>query len=239
MRSLKNFDYWHRFVSYLFLYVFASVVMMLFFQIAIIIQYGSFDSIDVNNFIQALLGGMRGSLKLFAFFILPFFLLGCVLWLLPWQKPIKLLNRFLSYIGLLSFVFIFSISFVNFSSYLYSAARAIDNRAIKTFRQRKSIGKETTFLKDLSKKEEALVILEKLSQQVLDSMKQKKISAKTLTLKLKYTDFQSITRSQTRKEGYHSLAELLETLELLIEKTDIGKRKIRLLGMSLSNLDSD
>ena len=117
MRSLKNFDYWHRVVSYLFLYVFASVVMMLFFQIAIIIQYGSFDSIDVNNFIQALLGGMRGSLKLFAFFILPFFLLGCVLWLLPWQKPIKLLNRFLSYIGLLSFVFIFSISFVNFFYY--------------------------------------------------------------------------------------------------------------------------
>ena len=36
-----------------------------------------------------------------------------------------------------------------------------------------------------------------------------------------------------------SLAELLETLELLIEKTDIGKRKIRLLGISLSNLDSD
>ena len=129
--------------------------------------------------------------------------------------------------------------FGKFSSYLYSAARAIDNRAIKTFRQRKSIGKETTFLKDLSKKEEALVILEKLSQQVLDSMKQKKISAKTLTLKLKYTDFQSITRSQTRKEGYHSLAELLETIELLISKTDIGKRKIRLLGISLSNLDSD
>ena len=129
--------------------------------------------------------------------------------------------------------------FGKFSSYLYSAARAIDNRAIKTFRQRKSIGKETTFLKDLSKKEEALVILEKLSQQVLDSMKKKKISAKTLTLKLKYTDFQSITRSQTRKEGYHSLAELLETIELLISKTDIGKRKIRLLGISLSNLDSD
>ena len=87
---------------------------MLLFQITIIIQYGSFHAIDANNFIQALLGGVK---KLFAVFILPFFLLGCLLWLLPWQKPIKLLNRFLSYIGLLSFVFIFSISFVNFFYY--------------------------------------------------------------------------------------------------------------------------
>ena len=44
MAYLKNFDYWHRIVTYLFLYVFASVIMMLFFQIAIIIQYGSFES---------------------------------------------------------------------------------------------------------------------------------------------------------------------------------------------------
>ena len=64
MNDLKNFDswhfdYWHRVISYLFLYVFASVVMMLLFQITIIIQYGSFHAIDANNFIQALLGGVR------------------------------------------------------------------------------------------------------------------------------------------------------------------------------------
>ena len=113
--------------------------------------------------------------------------------------------------------------FGKFSEYLYKVARAIDNRPVKILRQRKSIGKETTFSKDISKKIEAMQILEKLSQQVLDSMKKKKISAKTLTLKLKYTDFQYI----------------MPVLELLIEKTDIGKRKIRLLGISLSNLVSD
>ena len=117
MRSLKNFDYWQRINNYFVIYILAGTLMMLLFQITIIIQYGSFHAIDANNFIQALLGGVRGSLKLFAVFILPFFLLGCLLWLLPWQKPIKLLNRFLSYIGLLSFVFIFSISFVNFFYY--------------------------------------------------------------------------------------------------------------------------
>ena len=44
MNDLKNFDYWHRVISYLFLYVFAGVVMMLLFQITIIIQYGSFHA---------------------------------------------------------------------------------------------------------------------------------------------------------------------------------------------------
>ncbi len=126
--------------------------------------------------------------------------------------------------------------FGKFSNYLYSAARAIDNRSVKTFRQRKSVGKETTFLKDISKKEEALIVLEKLTVQILDFMQQKKFTAKTLTLKMKYTDFRSITRSQTQKEGYQNLPELLETLEVLLAKTDFGKRKIRLLGVSLTNL---
>ncbi len=117
MGSLKSFDYWHRVVSYLFLYVFVSVIMMLLFQIAIIIKYGNFHSIELNSFIQALLGGVRGSLKLFTIFIIPFFFLGIIFWLLPWQKPVLLLARFLPYIGLLSFVVSFIISFINFFYY--------------------------------------------------------------------------------------------------------------------------
>ena len=117
MAYLKNFDYWHRIVTYLFLYVFASVIMMLFFQIAIIIQYGSFDFINVNNFIQAILGGMRGSFKLFTIFSLPPFFLGLLFWLLPWKIPIQFLARFLPYICFLFFIFSLIISFVNFFYY--------------------------------------------------------------------------------------------------------------------------
>ena len=102
MNDLKNFDYWHRVISYLFLYVFAGVVMMLLFQITIIIQYGSFHAIDANNFIQALLGGVRGSLKLFAVFILPFFFFRAFLLATTLAKsysaipPIFILHWFLS-----------------------------------------------------------------------------------------------------------------------------------------------
>ena len=91
--------------------------MMLLFQITIIIQYGSFHAIDANNFIQALLGGVRGSLKLFAIFILPFFFLGLFFWLLPWKRAIQLFLQFLYCIGFLFFILSFIISFINFFYY--------------------------------------------------------------------------------------------------------------------------
>ena len=129
--------------------------------------------------------------------------------------------------------------FGKFSEYLYKVARAIDNRPVKILWQRKSIGKETTFSKDISKKIEAMSVLKKLSQQVLDFSQQKNFVAKTLTLKVKYADFRSITRSQTQKEGYQKLSQIMPVLEFLLTKTDIGKKKIRLLGVCLSNLISD
>ena len=118
MNDLKNFDYWHRLVSYTFFYILAGTLMMALFQLAIIIEYGNFNFIaEASNIIKSITTGAQGSGKMFAVFIAPFFLLGLVCWLLPWKLPIQLLSRFLSYIGLIILTLSFIISFVNFFYY--------------------------------------------------------------------------------------------------------------------------
>ena len=127
--------------------------------------------------------------------------------------------------------------FGKFSDYLYDVARGIDLRLVNPSRERKSISKEITFANDIYKKEEAIETLEKLTIQVLEISKQQKFIAKTITLKLKYTDFKSVTRSQTKKEAYHEAAEIINILEVLLTKTDFGIKKVRLLGVNLSKLE--
>ena len=86
MNDLKNFDYWHRLVSYTFFYILAGTLMMALFQLAIIIEYGNFNFIaEASNIIKSITTGAQGSGKMFAVFIAPFFLLGLVCWLLPWK----------------------------------------------------------------------------------------------------------------------------------------------------------
>ena len=62
--------------------------------------------------------------------------------------------------------------------------------------------------------------------------------ARTVTVKVKYADFQLITRSKTDKTTVQSKQDILEIIPELIKKTEIGVRPIRLIGISLSGLAS-
>ncbi|MBF0257397.1 MAG: DNA polymerase IV, partial [Desulfamplus sp.] len=81
--------------------------------------------------------------------------------------------------------------------YFYNIAHAQDNRPVIAQREPKSLGKETTLNKDTDDTEQMLKILERIALQIESLIIQKEISGKTLTLKVKYYDFQSITRSIT------------------------------------------
>ena len=121
--------------------------------------------------------------------------------------------------------------------FYYDIVRGIDNRPVRTSRVRKSIGKETTFASDLLDKDEMWQVLEKLTRRVANLLEDRNFAAHTLTLKVKYANFQQITRSHT-VTGAPSIInaeDILELLPALINKTEMGKRAVRLLGVTVSN----
>jgi len=120
----------------------------------------------------------------------------------------------------------------------YNIVRGIDNRPVSSSRVRKSIGKETTFSGDIVDKREIWESLKALSEKVSNSLASKKLIAKTVTLKVKYSDFKQITRSKTLTKGFESQQHILDVLPELLVKTDVGDKPIRLLGVTLSSLDS-
>jgi DNA polymerase-4 len=123
--------------------------------------------------------------------------------------------------------------------YFYNIARGIDNREVVPNRLRKSIGKETTLDEDCVDKGEMMIILDKVAKQVSELLIARKTSGLTLTLKVRYDDFQSVTRSHTQTAPIADAEGMLDLADTLLGKTDAGPRPVRLLGLTVSNLTTD
>lgn len=124
-------------------------------------------------------------------------------------------------------------------THYYHIARGIDLRPVVPNRVRKSIGKETTLLEDLADRSQLLTILGDLAAKVSALLQAKESSGLTLTLKLKYANFQSVTRSITCEEPIEQAEEMLRLAEELLAKTEAGERAVRLLGITISGLTTD
>ncbi|MBC7658999.1 MAG: DNA polymerase IV [Chitinophagaceae bacterium] len=126
----------------------------------------------------------------------------------------------------------------NMGPWLYKRVRGIDERAVAVHRERKSIGKEDTFAVDILElaalDRELVTLCEKLEV----SLRKRSLLGKTIVLKVKYSDFTLLTRSQTIGSGTDSASEILEVARGLMRVTEAGRKKVRLLGVSLSNLSS-
>jgi DNA polymerase IV len=123
--------------------------------------------------------------------------------------------------------------------FFYDIARGIDLRPVVPNRVRKSIGKETTLAEDLGDTAQMLTILGGLAEKVATLLQARGTSGLTVTLKLKYADFQSVTRSHTQSAPVDSAATLLDLAEKLLAKTAAGTRPVRLLGLTVSQLTSE
>jgi DNA polymerase IV len=120
-------------------------------------------------------------------------------------------------------------------SFFYNIVRGIDKRPVNPHWIRKSLGKEVTLQEDIITVEDALEILARIASQVHLLLEKNRIRARTLTLKIKYYDFKSITRSITLDEQISSVEIIMMHVKRLLESTEAGKKKIRLLGISTSN----
>jgi DNA polymerase-4 len=121
----------------------------------------------------------------------------------------------------------------------YSIARGIDERPVRPDRTRKSIGAENTFAQDLTSLEEMQAELTPILDKVWRYCEQTGVRGRTVTLKVKYADFQQITRSRSMPSTVESQS-LLEqvSLELLSGILPVPKG-VRLLGITLASLNTE
>jgi DNA polymerase-4 len=122
-------------------------------------------------------------------------------------------------------------------NYFYDIAHGLDDRPVEPNRIRKSIGKETTFSEDIDDADHIIEILEDIAAKLENSLIKKDAKGRTITLKVKYFDFQSITRSITIDEPAEGASVIMKYVRPLLSKTEAGKKKVRLLGISISNFD--
>ncbi len=122
-------------------------------------------------------------------------------------------------------------------SSLYKRTRGIDEEPLHTIWVRKSLGTETTFAEDLLDREKIKEELIKLSEQVAESLKKKNLAGKTITLKVKYSDFKRITRAKTIEQMTNQSSIISHSAYELLLKTLAGEKPIRLLGLSVSRFE--
>ena len=113
----------------------------------------------------------------------------------------------------------------------------MDDRPVEPNRIRKSIGKETTLQEDIDDVDQMVEILETLSSKIENALIKAEAKGRTVTLKIKYFDFKSITRSITLDHPVESAAEIMTYVHRLLLKTEAGKKKVRLVGVSISNFE--
>ena len=121
-------------------------------------------------------------------------------------------------------------------SYYYNIVRGIDNREVTTKRIRKSLGHERTFAKDISDVSKMVEILFKLGEKISKQIQERKFKAKTLTLKIKYANFDVVSRSKTLDIPFDQDRVINHLGKKMLLETLGPKCKIRLLGLSVSNL---
>ncbi len=124
-------------------------------------------------------------------------------------------------------------------AFFYNVARGIDERAVQPDRTRKSIGVERTLENDLDSVDAMEREIHRLAGMLMDRMEKASDSGRTLTLKVKSSDFKILTRSRTFAHYLRDREALLKgALTLLRDNTPISG-KIRLMGLTISNLERE
>ncbi len=122
------------------------------------------------------------------------------------------------------------------ADYLYHACRGIDHRPVRVNRIRKSIGAERTYGNDLETEQALHQALEDIADITWERIERRQAQGRTLTLKVKYSDFRQITRARSLDHPISGRDELAELGHSLLTPLLPPSQGIRLLGLSLSGL---
>ncbi len=124
--------------------------------------------------------------------------------------------------------------------FLWRMANGEDPRPVRPHRQRKSLGAEQTFREDRVDVETLVPVVRDQAATLTLRLERSGLHTRTVTLKLRYADFETITRSLSLPTPTSDPAEVADTAETLLrERTDAGTRPVRLVGVTLGNLGGE
>ena len=124
------------------------------------------------------------------------------------------------------------------ADWLRQLAHGIDERPVTPHREAKSSGSETTYPEDLTDIEVVRDEVAQMAAHAVGWLSRKNLFARTVTIKVRYADFTTITRSHTAAPTREE-ADIAGRAVALLSKTDAGGRPVRLLGVSVHNLSAD
>ncbi len=117
----------------------------------------------------------------------------------------------------------------------YSFARGIDERPVVAQRVRKSVGCEHTLDHDISARSSVVIELYHVATELVERIKAKNFKGNTLTLKIKFDDFEQKTRSFSKSKELTELNDILPLAKNLVQQIDYANHPIRLIGLAVSN----
>jgi len=120
-------------------------------------------------------------------------------------------------------------------AHLHRLAHGIDDREVEPEREIKSMGREETFDEDLLEMLALRRELLDIATRTAARLRNHSLKGRTVTLKVKYSDFRLVTREVTLPLGIDDGGEIFRQALTLLEKTEAGKKPVRLLGIYLSN----
>ena len=123
------------------------------------------------------------------------------------------------------------------AQWLHDLAMGHDDRPVEPNQERKSCGSECTYEKDLTDLNEIGREIEDMARDVARWLVKHEMYARTVVIKVRYEDFTTVTRSQSEPRPSREESALAARARALLEKTDAGRRPVRLLGVSVHNLE--
>ncbi len=123
--------------------------------------------------------------------------------------------------------------------FYYRIARGIDLRPVDPTESRKSLGREITLPRDIDDPIGLRELLHHLAIRVADLLSKEKLAGRTITLKVRYEDFSTVTRSLSSPTPVAAAEALEQTGVLLLARTEAGQRKVRLMGLSVSGFPDE
>jgi DNA polymerase-4 len=129
--------------------------------------------------------------------------------------------------------------FGSMAEYLYGAARGIDHRPVRANRKRKSVGGERTFHDNLAEPAELRATCERIAGIVWERIEASRTRGRTVTLKLRYADFTTLTRARSQGHWIADRAEFTALGVALLEELMPLPQPVRLMGLTLSALEGE
>ncbi|MBI3232968.1 MAG: DNA polymerase IV [Bacteroidetes bacterium] len=122
-------------------------------------------------------------------------------------------------------------------AFYYQMVRCNDNRPVQPHRERKSLGAEDTFETDITEIEDLYIRLKEITGRVIQRLEKRELKGRTITLKIKYHDFTTQTRSKTLDNQISHFDDIYDHAIELLNQPEIPTKPIRLLGVTLSGFE--